>query len=121
MIDKGDIIINNKEFLKSHGVKGMRTMEEIDTAGDSEVFIKNRNFIKGPDEMMKSMFSNMTGTSYSEINVIFNILSKKQNGQELNEEETLKLYSFTDRLQSVFNSSIAGQTSRKGMFTGSLK
>lgn len=112
---EGDLTTNNKGFLKSLRLKGMRTIEEIYTDYDSGAFIKSMNFTRRPEEIMKSMFSNMTGTSYSEINVIFNILSKKQNGQALNEEETLKLYSFTDRLQSAFNSSIAGHTDGKGI------
>ncbi len=110
-----------KDFMKRYGLKGIRTIEEIYTDYDSETFIKDMSFTRKPDEIMKSMFSNMTGTSYSEINVIFNILSKKQNGTELNEEEKLKLYSFTDRLQSAFNSSIVGQAGRKGMFATALK
>lgn len=121
MIDRGDTIINNKDFLKSQGLKITRNMEEIKVEQASGTFIKNRHFIKRPEEIMKSMFSNITGTSYSETDVIFNILSKKQNGQELREEEKVKLYSFTDRLQCAFNSSVAGQESRKGMFAGSLR
>lgn len=103
----------DKGFLKKERNKSRKPMREINIIGEE----KHSNSHHTPhDDMMKFMTGNVSTASYSEIETITGIMTKKQKEQELDREEEAKLSSFRGRLKSVLNCTTAGQDYLKGKY-----
>ncbi len=103
----------DKGFLKKERNKSRQPMREINIIGEE----KHSPFChKHRDDMMEFMATNVSTATYSEIEAITGIMTKKQNEQELDRDEEAKLYSFKGRMKSVLNSTAAGQDYLKGKY-----
>ncbi len=103
----------NKGFLKKEHNKPGTSMREINITGEENY---SPFHYKPHDDMMKFMTGNVSTASYSEIDIITGIMTKKQNKQKLDEDEETKLSSFRGRLKSVLNCTTAGQDYLKGKY-----
>ncbi|MEQ8190513.1 MAG: hypothetical protein ABRQ39_21280 [Candidatus Eremiobacterota bacterium] len=103
----------DKGFLKKEGNKSGNGMREINITGEGKHIPFNHT---SHDDMMKFMAGNVSTASYSEIEAIVSIMTKKHNQQELDRDEEAKLYSFKGRLKSTLNSTTAGQDYLKGKY-----